>query len=99
RCRWRSAGRWTTSRPSSADIRSGRVDGLPGAEHYPGMDYEYAPLRLPADVDRLTATAQLSIQAEFAGWELARIQLFRDGTRKVLLRRLIGPAPQPDLSY
>jgi Family of unknown function (DUF5703) len=63
------------------------------------MDYEYAPLRLPANVDRLTATAQLSIQAEFAGWELARVQLFRDGTRKVLLRRRLGASPQPGISY
>ncbi len=63
------------------------------------MDYEYAPLRLPANVDRLTATAQLSIQAEFAGWELARVQLFRDGTRKVLLRRRLGAVPQPGISY
>lgn len=63
------------------------------------MDYEYAPLRLPANVDRLTATAQLSIQAEFAGWELARVQLFRDGTRKVLLRRRLSPNPQPGISY
>ena len=63
------------------------------------MNYEYAPLRLPANVDRLTATAQLSIQAEFAGWELARVQLFRDGTRKVLLRRRRGTNPQPGFSY
>ena len=63
------------------------------------MNYEYAPLRLPANVDRLTATAQLSIQAEFAGWELARVQLFRDGTRKVMLRRKIQANPQPGLSY
>jgi len=63
------------------------------------MDYEYAPLRLPANVDRLTATAQLSIQAEFAGWELARVQLFRDGTRKVLLRRRLSTSPQPGFSY
>ena len=62
------------------------------------MDYEYAPLRLPADVDRLTATAQLAIQAEFAGWELARVQLFRDGTRKVLLRRRVSASPQPGIS-
>ena len=54
------------------------------------MDYEYAPLRLPPNVDRLTATAQLAIQAEFAGWELARVRLFPDGTRRVLLRRLKG---------
>ena len=62
------------------------------------MDYEYAPMRLPANVDRLTATAQLAIQAEFAGWELARVQLFRDGTRKVLLRRPLGASPQPGIS-
>jgi hypothetical protein len=63
------------------------------------MDYEYAPLRLPPNVDRLAATAQLAIQAEFAGWELARVQLFRDGTRKVLLRRRLSAAPQPGISY
>jgi hypothetical protein len=63
------------------------------------MDYEYAPLRLPANVDRLTATAQLAIQAEFAGWELTRLQLLPDGTRKVLLRRRVGSALQPGISY
>jgi hypothetical protein len=63
------------------------------------MDYEYAPLRLPPNVDRLTATAQLAIQAEFAGWELARVQLFRDGTRKVLLRRRLSSASPPGISY
>lgn len=63
------------------------------------MDYEYAPLRLPSNVDRLTAAARLAIQAEFSGWELARVQLFADGTRKVMLRRRIQPTPQPGLSY
>jgi hypothetical protein len=63
------------------------------------MNYEYAPLRLPANVDRVTAEAQLAIQAEFSGWELARVQLFRDGTRKVLLRRRVGSTPQPGISY
>ena len=63
------------------------------------MDYEYAPLRLPSNVDRLTATAQLAIQAEFSGWELARVKLFRDGTRQVVLRRMIQSTPQPGLSY
>ncbi|WP_033345751.1 DUF5703 family protein [Catenuloplanes japonicus] len=62
------------------------------------MDYEYAPLRLPPNVDRMTATAQLAIQAEFSGWELARVQLFRDGTRKVVLRRRVREQPQPGLS-
>jgi hypothetical protein len=64
------------------------------------MDYEYAPLRLPATVDRLTAMAQLAIQAEYAGWELARVRLFRDGTRHVVLRRRVRAGlPQPGLSY
>lgn len=63
------------------------------------MDYEYAPLRLPSNVDRLTAAAQLAIAAEFSGWELARVQLFADGTRKVMLRRRRQPTPQPGLSY
>jgi uncharacterized protein DUF5703 len=63
------------------------------------MDYEYAPLRLPANVDRLTATAQLTIQAEYAGWELARVELYRDGTRKVVLRRPASTGRlQPGLS-
>ena len=63
------------------------------------MDYEYAPLRMPSNVDRLTATAQLTIQAEYAGWELARVQLYRDGTRQVMLRRrVITGQPQPGLS-
>jgi Family of unknown function (DUF5703) len=63
------------------------------------MDYEYAPLRLPSNVDRFAAAAQLAIQAEFSGWELARVKLFPDGTRQVMLRRKVGGTPQPGLSY
>ncbi|HLL66410.1 MAG TPA: DUF5703 family protein [Micromonosporaceae bacterium] len=63
------------------------------------MDYEYAPLRLPSNVDRMTATAQLTIQAEYSGWELARVRLYADGTRQVVLRRRLGADPQPGLSY
>jgi len=63
------------------------------------MDYEYAPLRLPSNVDRLTAAVQLAIQAEFSGWELARVKLLRDGTRQVMLRRKVQGNPQPGLSY
>jgi hypothetical protein len=62
------------------------------------VDYEYAPLRLPPNVDRVTAAAQLAIQAEFSGWELARVRLFPDGTRQVVLRRRVLKQPQPGLS-
>lgn len=63
------------------------------------MDYEYAPLRFPPNVDRVTATAQLAIQAEFSGWELARVRLFRDGTRQIVLRRRVADGSPPGLSY
>lgn len=63
------------------------------------MSYEYVPLRLPANVERPAATAQLTVQAEFAGWELARVRLYPDGTRKVVLRRWRSPSGQPGLSY
>lgn len=53
------------------------------------MDYEYVPLRLPPDVDRMTASARLTIHAEYSGWELARVRMLRDGTRQVLLRRIV----------
>jgi hypothetical protein len=63
------------------------------------MDYEYAPLRLPAHVDRMTAAVQLAIAAEYSGWELARVRLFRDGTRQVMLRRPRSVPGLPALTY
>ncbi|WP_144207375.1 DUF5703 family protein [Mycobacterium tilburgii] len=50
-------------------------------------DYEWAPLRLPPDVTRLSASTRLSIEAEYRGWELTRVRLYADGSRRVLLRR------------
>ena len=62
------------------------------------MDYEYAPLRMPPNTDRVTAAVQLSIAAEFSGWELARVRLLRDGTRQVTLRRRLTPNPLPQVT-
>ena len=59
------------------------MSGEPAVE----PDYEYAPLRIGPDVSRLDAAVQLSIRAEYGGWELARVQRFADGTRRVELRR------------
>ncbi|QUF07706.1 hypothetical protein KCV87_02435 [Actinosynnema pretiosum subsp. pretiosum] len=61
-------------------------------------DWEYRPLRLPPGVSRKAAAIQLSVQAEFAGWELARTLLFGDGSRKVWLRRRRTAATLPGLS-
>lgn len=56
-------------------------------------DYEFLPLRLPPDVTRISASMRLSIQAEFGGWELSRVRLYTDGSRRVLLRRKRPPQP------
>ncbi len=61
------------------------------------MDYEYAPLRIATNTDSATAAAQLTIAAEFSGWELARVRIFKDGTRKVMLRRRLTGEPLPAL--
>ncbi|MCV7423634.1 dihydroorotate dehydrogenase [Mycobacterium yunnanensis] len=50
-------------------------------------DYEWVPLRLPPDVTRVSASLRLSIEAEYRGWELTRVRLYTDGSRRVLLRR------------
>ncbi len=50
-------------------------------------DYEWIPLRLPPEVTRVTASTRLAIEAEFRGWELSRVRLYTDGSRRVLLRR------------
>ena len=65
-----------------------------------GAEWEYAPLRIPADVTRLNAAAQLSLHAEFGGWELARVVKYMDGSRRVTLRRKRRktPLPLPGLS-
>lgn len=62
-------------------------------------EYEWVPLRLPPDVTRVTASVRLSIEAEYRGWELTRVRLYTDGSRRVLLRRKKrGDAAQgPDL--
>ena len=70
------------------------------AEEGTDPDWEYAPLRISADVGRTSAAAQLSLHAEFGGWELARVSRYRDGTRRVWLRRKRRPAsslPLPGL--
>lgn len=58
-------------------------------------EWEYAPLRLPAEMSRLSAAAQLSLHAEYGGWELARVVKYMDGTRRVVLRRKRRPGQLP----
>jgi hypothetical protein len=63
-------------------------------------EYEYAPVRIPPGTDRATAAVQLTLQAEYGGWELAKVRLHSDGSRRVWLRRRRIPAriPLPGVS-
>ncbi len=65
----------------------GRAKMPVGWEVSASDDWEYVPLRLPPDVTRVTASMRLAIQAEFGGWELSRVRLYTDGSRRVLLKR------------
>ena len=76
---------------------SQRTRALPEGWAAASDDWEYVPLRLPPDVTRVTASMRLAISAEFGGWELSRVRLYTDGSRRVLLRRRKrGPDVSPD---
>ncbi|HEX2176287.1 MAG TPA: DUF5703 family protein [Nocardioidaceae bacterium] len=53
------------------------------------MDFEFRRLVVPRTVARSAVRQMLSAEAEYGGWELDRVRLFTDGTRRVVLRRRI----------
>ncbi len=55
----------------------------------PRVEYEFDRLTLSRDFSRNFVTRLLIERAEHGGWELDRLRLFPDGTRKVVLRRKI----------
>ena len=55
----------------------------------PRVEYEFERLTLSRDFSRNFVTRLLTDRAEHGGWELDRLRLFPDGTRKVVLRRKI----------
>lgn len=60
-------------------------------------EWEYAPLRIPTGTSRSAAAQMMSLQSDVGGWELARLQLHADGTRRVVMRRRarLGYLPLP----
>lgn len=65
---------------------------------HPPDEFDYRPLRIDATVSRAAAATMLAVRAEFAGWELARVLRFPDGSRRVWLRRRRSPGLLPDLT-
>ncbi|HJU96748.1 MAG TPA: DUF5703 family protein [Jiangellaceae bacterium] len=55
----------------------------------PRSEYEFHHLLLPRGTSRGAAQRLLTDHAEYGHWELARLRLYPDGTRKVTLRRRI----------
>ena len=56
----------------------------------PGMvEWEYQNLFLPRGTSRNAARQLLTDHAEYGQWELARLRLYPDGSRRVVLRRKV----------
>ncbi|QVQ50941.1 hypothetical protein J4H86_19060 [Spiractinospora alimapuensis] len=53
------------------------------------LEYEYQELRFPRGTSRGIARKALTEHAEYGRWELARVRLYPDGSRRVVLRRKI----------
>ena len=52
-------------------------------------EYEYQELQLPRTFPRGAATRLLTEHAEYGHWELARVRVYPDGTRRAWLRRKV----------
>jgi hypothetical protein len=52
-------------------------------------DFEFRRMFVPRTMARSALRQLLSAEAEYGGWELDRLRLFTDGTRRVVLRRRI----------
>ncbi len=68
---------------------------MPGPAPYPprpggrGVEWEFERLFFPREHSRNLVTRLLVERAEHGGWELDRVRITPDGTRRVVLRRKI----------
>ena len=58
-------------------------------------EYECERRTISRDLSKSFVTRMLVDRAERGGWELDRVRVLADGTRKVLLRRKIIRQPRP----
>ena len=63
----------------------------------PGVEYEFDKLLISREVSRSFVTRLLVQRAEQGGWELDRVRIAHDGTRRVVLRRKIIRQRSPQL--
>jgi len=62
---------------------------VPGAQYNVMAEYSYLVLYLPRGMSPDAARRILTDHAEYGDWELARLRLNADGSRKATLRRQI----------
>jgi Family of unknown function (DUF5703) len=70
---------------------------LPVAHNELMAQYSYLVLYIPRGTSRDAARRMLTDHAEYGHWELSRLRMYPDGSRKATLRRMIirqsrGPA-------
>ena len=53
------------------------------------VEWEFQKLTIPRELSRNVVTRLLVDRAEHGGWELDRVRISSDGTRRVVLRRKI----------
>ncbi|RYP83627.1 hypothetical protein EKO23_18620 [Nocardioides guangzhouensis] len=61
----------------------------------PGVEWEFDKLVLSREFSRNVVTKLLVERAEHGGWELDRVRISPDGTRRVTLRRKIIRQQRP----
>ena len=60
-------------------------------------EYSYLVLNLPRGTSRDAARRILTDHAEYGHWELSRLRLYADGSRKATLRRKVIRAVRTEL--
>jgi hypothetical protein len=73
-------------------VRMSRTAVVSGSQRRalrPGVEFEFERLTLSRELSRSAVTRLLVERAERGGWELDRLRLLADGTRRVVLRRKI----------
>jgi hypothetical protein len=66
------------------------VGTAPGRAQWQAMgEYEFQQIYLPRGTSRGAAARLLTEHAEYGHWELQRLRLYADGSRRVVLRRRI----------
>ena len=55
----------------------------------PGVEWEFDKVSFSREFSRNVVTKAIVARVEHGGWELDRVQIAADGTRRVLLRRRI----------